>query len=181
MTSLIDLLSPRYAPIQRVFLDYLNPGAIARLTCTCKAFGCLWPTLMASDYNINFKLRHFFKDPREFRSVQGQCGAIIQDSINKYNASGYFGSIERSIFEGTRLPVLVETTRMAPLVDYLAAEGYEPLDPDPTFADQENMYSATKVGVDGEMRKVELEHYHSVGQLHTIMHTHRPTHTSCDL
>ena len=97
MTTLIDLLSPRYAPIQRVLLDHLNPGAIARLTCTCKAFRCLWPTMLASDYNINFKLWHFFTDAREFRSIQGQCGAIIQDSTNKYNATGYFGFIEGSI------------------------------------------------------------------------------------
>lgn len=96
MTSLIDLLSPRCAPIQRVLLDHLNPGAIAGLTCTCKAFGCLWPMLMASDYNINYKLRHFFKDPREFRSIQGECGALLEDCFQAFKAVGCLSFIVRS-------------------------------------------------------------------------------------
>jgi len=140
MISLIDLLSPRYAPIQRVLLDHLNPGAIARLTCTCKAFGCLWPTLMASDYNINHKLRYFFKDPREFRSVQGECGALLEDCHQMFNAGGILSFIARSKVECTQLIVRSRPRRTradsAPAINTLESLSWLGSDSSLVFSEQ---------------------------------------------
>jgi hypothetical protein len=127
MVSFIDLLSVRYAPIQQSLLHYLSPGSIAKLTCTCRAFGCLWPTLMASEYNINLRLRQFFKDSRAFRSVQGCCNALIIDGY----VPDYFDFFGRSDYLMYSLELHCETKLVAPLAEYIKSEGYVEYNPWP--------------------------------------------------
>lgn len=81
MVSLIDLLSNTYAPMQTMILPYLSIADVISLTLTCKGFDQLQPTLMATAYNINCLLGKFFKDPLEFRSLQGRCGAIVTGDV----------------------------------------------------------------------------------------------------
>jgi hypothetical protein len=117
MTTLIDLLNANYAPIQSSILSNLNAGDVAALTRTYKSFADLWPTLRATDYNINLRLRKLFKDPRQFRSVQGQCNALIIG-----NESRWLMSRSRPTFSNLAITLACEDKWV--LVTYLLSEGY---------------------------------------------------------
>jgi hypothetical protein len=117
MTTLIDLLNANYAPIQSSILSNLNADDVTALTRTYKSFADLWPTLRATDYNINLRLRKLFKDPRQFRSVQGQCNALIIG-----NESRWLMSRSRPTF--SNLAITVAREDKWALVTYLLSEGY---------------------------------------------------------
>jgi hypothetical protein len=76
MTSLIDLLTPRYAPIQSFIISCLDIGDIVALTRTCRALTDNYSTSKALKFDINILLKIWFQDPCAFRSVQGQCHAL---------------------------------------------------------------------------------------------------------
>jgi hypothetical protein len=142
MASLIDLLSVRYAPIQDNILFHLGPAEIARLTCTCRASGCLWPTLMAHDYNINHRMRYHFKDPRKFRTVQGECDALIMDGISPE----YMNFLQRSHYSIDDIYLMIETSRMRPMIAFLEREGYKKRQYTPSRDDHTLIYSSTTFG-----------------------------------
>jgi hypothetical protein len=77
MASFVDLMSLRYSPVQRGILSYLSAPDVVMVTRTCHSLSTLWKTFVATRYNINAKLSYFFKDPREFRTLQSQTDAII--------------------------------------------------------------------------------------------------------
>jgi hypothetical protein len=84
MTSLIDLLTPRYAPIQSFIISCLDIGDIVALTRTCRALTGNYSTSKALKFDINILLKIWFQDPCAFRSVQGQCHALKIDLIPHY-------------------------------------------------------------------------------------------------
>jgi hypothetical protein len=135
MVFLIDLLSDRYAPIQDSLLLHLGPAEIARLTCTCRAFGCLWPTLMKRDYNINRHLRNLFMDPRAFRSAQAKSNALIMDGL----AADYSNFVTRENSQCGELIIFVDKHHITPLVEYIEAEGYERWNPRPADPEMEKL------------------------------------------
>ena len=77
MATLVDLLSSTYAPIQTMILPYLGIAEVIALTRTSKGFDCILPVLKAMAWNINYFLGYFFSDPPTFRSIQGECGALL--------------------------------------------------------------------------------------------------------
>ncbi|KAF2124370.1 hypothetical protein P153DRAFT_130608 [Dothidotthia symphoricarpi CBS 119687] len=117
MATLIDLLDARYAPIQTCMLQYLGVGEVVALQRTCKAFGALQERLMATSYNINLRLSHFFRDPREFRSLLGKCNAVIADEF----ARRFFSRLNEAEYE---LMIFVAKDMYAVLAEYLRGEGY---------------------------------------------------------
>jgi hypothetical protein len=68
-------------------------------------------------FNINAKLKRFFKDPRGFRSIQAQCDALICNDF------------ARRFFTGAQWPLLSTYVFKSfdILKDYLEAEGYKVL------------------------------------------------------
>jgi hypothetical protein len=155
MASLIDLLSVRYAPIQHTLLQYLSPGAIAKLTCTCRALGCLWPTLMACEYNVNLHLRLFFQDPRAFQSAQATSGALIIDGC----AQSYFDFFGRSDYEVSKLQLYVEDKHVVPLATHLVSQGYIQYDPYPHRPENNEGYMTfEKRDSEGKRLEIEIEY-----------------------
>ncbi|KAF2644413.1 hypothetical protein P280DRAFT_534850 [Massarina eburnea CBS 473.64] len=76
-TNLVDLLSSYNSPVQKSLLACLQPGEVATLNMTSTKFFDMDRTLATSLYNINLKLKKFFDNPQGFRSLQGECNAIV--------------------------------------------------------------------------------------------------------
>lgn len=57
MPSLIELLTPRYAPMQSYILSCLDIGDIVTLSRTCKALTTTLSTFKALNFNINEHLK----------------------------------------------------------------------------------------------------------------------------
>jgi hypothetical protein len=129
MVTLIDLLSANYAPIQSSILSNLGAGDVTALTRTYKSFADLWPTLRATDYNINLRLRKLFKDPRQFRLVQGRCNALIIAG-----SAQWFLARCRDTLSGLVITVALEDKWT--LVTYLESEGYGDDDADDDADDE---------------------------------------------
>jgi hypothetical protein len=124
MIFLLDLLSPRYAPIQTCLLSCLGPGEIANITRTCRTLQCLWPTLRANMFDLDRKLKRFFYDPRAFRSVQGECNALIYGLW----AQEFFA---RHDDLKNKICISVHEDQKALLLTYLESEGYTRYNPWP--------------------------------------------------
>jgi hypothetical protein len=119
MTSLVSLLTPRYAPIQSCILSCLDIGDIVALSRTCRALTNTYPTFKTLNFNINEHLKLWFNDPCAFRSVQGQCNALITDSL----ATEFFMR-KRKAHRRTRLSIYVSENHVTPLHEYLELESY---------------------------------------------------------
>jgi hypothetical protein len=48
---------------------------------TCKAVTHIYDEMLKSQWNIDARLSRFFRDPRHFREVLGQCDALISGSF----------------------------------------------------------------------------------------------------
>ncbi|KAG9198981.1 hypothetical protein G6514_009166 [Epicoccum nigrum] len=78
MTTLVDLLSQTYAPIQGTMLPYFDIVDTLGLGRTCKRLKIeLSLALKATRYNINCHLEKLFDKPVEFRSLQGSYGGLL--------------------------------------------------------------------------------------------------------
>ena len=115
--SLIDLFTNTYAPTQTMILSYLSVADVINLTLTCKGFNQVQPTLMTTAYNINRLLGKFFDDPLEFRSLQGQCGAIITGR----HIRGWF---DRSAEVPRTLMMYVAQEQSEQMIEYIKNKGY---------------------------------------------------------
>ena len=119
MVTLIDLLSNTYSPIQASILSHLSIADVVNLNLTCKGFGQLQPTLMATSYNINRLLGEFVDDPLEFRSLQGNLGALITGDVIR----GWF---HRSIAPDLHmLEIHVYMEHCDAIINYIEENGYE--------------------------------------------------------
>lgn len=119
MVSLIDLLSNNYAPIQTTILPYLSVADVINLTLTCKGFGQLQPTLMATAYNINCLLGKFFDDPLKFRSLQGRYEDIVAGDV----IQGWF---HRSTAPSSHtLEIYVDMKHCCTFMKYFTSNGYK--------------------------------------------------------
>ena len=88
--TLCDFLSTRFAPIQAVLMSHLDTAELIDLKMTNKALKAnISKTLENKDYNIDQKLKPFFKDSKAFRSVQAHCDAILFGAF----ARRFFGRI----------------------------------------------------------------------------------------
>ncbi|KAJ4368663.1 hypothetical protein N0V86_009572 [Didymella sp. IMI 355093] len=118
MVTLVDLLSSTYAPVQAMIISYIRVRDTIALLGTCKELRIHMPAfLSATGYNINYRLKRFFADPKQFRSVQGAVRALI------------FGDFARIFLAGTarktyEMKIAVETGWGYLLHDYLGNEGY---------------------------------------------------------
>jgi hypothetical protein len=91
---------------------------------------------MASEYNINLRLRQFFKNPQAFRSTQGTSGALIIDGC----AQSYFDFFGRSDYEVSELQLYVVNKYLAPLAAHLVSQGYIQYDPYPDRSENNEGY-----------------------------------------
>ena len=115
--TLCDFLSTRFAPIQAVLMSHLDTADLIDLKMTNKALKAnISKTLENKDYNIDQKLKPFFKDPKAFRSVQAHCDAILFGAF----ARRFFGRI--SVPDNT-LNIGVNANLEA-MYAYLETEGY---------------------------------------------------------
>jgi hypothetical protein len=118
MVALVDLLSSTYAPVQAMIISHIRVRDTIALSRTCKELRIQVPAfLSATDYNINYHLKRFFADPKEFRSVQGATSALI------------YGDFARTFLAGTagktlEMKIAVESGWWYVLEEYLDKEGY---------------------------------------------------------
>jgi len=68
------------SPLVDIVLQYLSPGDVARLQCTCKVISAALIAWKRVLYNINRFLERFFKDPVAFRVLQAQTDLLISGS-----------------------------------------------------------------------------------------------------
>jgi len=72
------LLSSSLAPVQETLISYLGPKEFATLAEVSTGVGTALSGGLPSCYqNIETKLKTFFEDPKAFRQVQANTGAII--------------------------------------------------------------------------------------------------------
>jgi hypothetical protein len=96
MTTLVDLLSQTYTPIQGTILLCFDIVDILALGRTCKRLSIeLSPALKATRYNINRHLRRFFDDPVEFRSLQGSYGGLVYGDFARCFLAGDTSKVMR--------------------------------------------------------------------------------------
>ncbi|KAJ4343410.1 hypothetical protein N0V95_006672 [Ascochyta clinopodiicola] len=119
MVTLVDLLSTTYAPVQAMMLPHLGVAEVMALTRTCKGFGQLLHVLRATAWNIDYQLKKFFGNPKEFRSVLGKSEGVIA------------GSFARRFFSRcniTRDSIDIYVGDQDELVCYLKDDGYQCVD-----------------------------------------------------
>tara|TARA_R110002003_G_scaffold1868_7_gene23630 strand:+ start:12322 stop:13605 length:1284 start_codon:yes stop_codon:yes gene_type:complete len=104
-------------------LSYLTLEDVLELARTCRAFRRLPKELQATKYNINPDLKGFFKDPKEFRSVQAQCNAVIVEGF----ARKFFA---RTTADQRLLDIYVVEDHYKTFRRYLKKEGYKLHSPD---------------------------------------------------
>lgn len=68
------------SPTLDTVLQYLSPGDVARLHCTCKIISDALIAWKRAAYNVNRFLEKFFKDPVTFRVLQAQTNLLISGS-----------------------------------------------------------------------------------------------------
>jgi len=68
------------SPTVDTVLQYLSPGDVARLQCTCKVISDALIAWKRAAYNINRFLERFFMDPVAFRVLQAQTNLLISGS-----------------------------------------------------------------------------------------------------
>jgi hypothetical protein len=68
------------SPMVDVVLQYLSPGDVARLQCTCRIISDALIAWRRAAYNINRFLQRFFKDPVAFRILQAQTNLLVSGS-----------------------------------------------------------------------------------------------------
>ncbi|KAG8531960.1 uncharacterized protein KY384_003596 [Bacidia gigantensis] len=66
-----------YFPIASRICDFLPIVDIIQLTRTCKALSSLYRDLIPHKWNIDRFLSRHLKDPKAFRSMLGQCDALL--------------------------------------------------------------------------------------------------------
>ncbi|KAF1937455.1 hypothetical protein EJ02DRAFT_55469 [Clathrospora elynae] len=113
--TLADLLSTRFSPIQETLLPLFHQADIIALMKTSKDIHAnVHYELKAKAFDINVKLRNFFKDPHAFRSVQAKCDALIP------------GDFARKFFDRTpfRALVIYVDKDADGMKAYLEADGY---------------------------------------------------------
>jgi hypothetical protein len=120
MSSLIDLLTPRFAPMQSYILSCLDIGDIIALSRTCRALTDTSSTFKTLNFNINEHLKDWFNNPCAFRSVQGQCHALIGAPV----ALGLF--MRKAIpFCPPYLYIYGNYDYLVTLIQYLQLESYK--------------------------------------------------------
>jgi len=117
MVSLLDLLTSHYAPVQRMMLPCLDIVDVAALMRTCKGFAQLQPLLQATVYNASRFFGQYFSDPIAFRSIQGQCGALV-------SGRGVRTFLQRSAHFSPYLQIFVAASRSRPILEFLKKDGY---------------------------------------------------------
>jgi hypothetical protein len=118
MSRLQYIVSPSCQPAMTAVLSYLAFEDVSQLACTCRAFRRLPQELRATKYNINPDLKGFFKDPKEFRSVQAQCNAVIVEGF----ARKFFA---RTTADQRLLDIYVVEDHHKTFRRYLKKEGYK--------------------------------------------------------
>ena len=76
MAGLKELLGATYRPVKLAILGFLDIADIAALAQTCRDLD-LRLVLQGTIYNVNYHLRGYFSDLKKFRTVQGECDALI--------------------------------------------------------------------------------------------------------
>jgi hypothetical protein len=106
------------------------------------------------EYNINLRLRQFFKDLRAFRSVQGSCNALIIDSY----VPDYFDFFRRWDYLVNAPELHCETKLAAPLAEYIESEGYVEYNPWPYSPFVPDMHMAfRRMDSNDESRTIHIE------------------------
>ncbi|CAO2649857.1 Nn.00g011490.m01.CDS01 [Neocucurbitaria sp. VM-36] len=123
--GLADLLSLRLAPVQESIVENLGPTEFCRLLRVSKNVRSATKVALTSiGFNINAALSNFFNDPKKFRSIQGQCNALICGTF----AFSFFAR-RKGCTELTILGWIHDDAVAAGVMDdYLEREGYKPQD-----------------------------------------------------
>jgi hypothetical protein len=117
MASLVDTLTPRYAPTQSFIRSCLDPGNNAAITRTYRALTGTYSAFKSLNFNINERLKTWIQDPCAFRSVHGQCHALI---ANPFAIGLFMREVLRP--RRTLLHLYVNDDYLAPRVRYLELE-----------------------------------------------------------
>ncbi|KAH7092389.1 hypothetical protein FB567DRAFT_588672 [Paraphoma chrysanthemicola] len=98
-------------------LFHLGFEDIMHLSRTCRAFQGLAKELRVGNYNIDRELKGWFTDPKDFRSLQAQFGAVIVE----YFARNFF---TRTTAELDCLDIYLPRKHRKVFRAYLKKEGY---------------------------------------------------------
>jgi len=101
------------APMLDIVVQYLSPGDVARLQCTCRAIYEALIIWKRAAYNVNRFLGRFFKDPVAFRILQAQTNLLISGSFPLQFMDRYVLSPGSQRHHSSPFLILASTTRTA--------------------------------------------------------------------
>ena len=121
--SLLTVLDPGLFLVANALCTFLDISDQINLARTCKKFHYIVNLIQRSQWNINKRLGYFVNDPIGFRSMIGQCEALISGSFA-------LGFLDRMFWDGSDLDIYVEfgedNSRARRLGRYLIREeGYQ--------------------------------------------------------
>lgn len=112
VVDLVDLLY-RY-PVWEAFCVFIDNITLVRLSRTCSALY----KLRRGEWNLNRLMSRFVENPKGFRDVMRQCGAVISGGL----ALQFFA---RKTWEESDMDVFVKDDECACICGYLVeTEGY---------------------------------------------------------
>lgn len=114
----LDIFSHQYEPVARSFYSYLSTTEYVAIKRTCKGLYSAATAYEKVVYDINAHLQPFFQDPRKFRTILGECGAIVSGSH-----ALQFLTKETWICDNLDIMVL-EPRYLLRMANYLETEGY---------------------------------------------------------
>jgi len=114
--NLVDLLCPRFAPVQRCILTYIDVGSAIALSQTCKQLD-LRSLLKSTIYDIDRYLKPWLRDPQQFRMLQRDLGILI---IDRFAHNFLAGEVK----DKQELFLAMDTAQRSQLEAYLESEGF---------------------------------------------------------
>ena len=96
--SLLTILDPSLFPVANALCTFLDISDLINLARTCKKIHHVFGLVQRSQWSINKRLGYFVNDPIGFRSMIGQCEALISGSFA-------LGFLDRVFWDGSDLDI----------------------------------------------------------------------------
>ena len=96
--GLLMILDPSLFPIANAVCTFLDISDLINLARTCKKIYYVFGLVQRSQWSINRRLGYFVNDPIGFRSMVGQCEALISGSFA-------LGFLDRVFWDGSDLDI----------------------------------------------------------------------------
>ena len=121
--DLSHLLSSSLAPVQETLISYLGPKEFATLAEVSTGVGTALSGGLPSCYqNIETKLKTFFGDPKAFRQVQANTGAIIGGDFARKFIANELQTPVQELYIYTQYSEVKPLDLRAPIFDFLEQE-----------------------------------------------------------